>query len=87
VADVIRLALAPGRWSSGPMLIMGVFSAALYVAHPELNPAQGFGLLTELSAQSCLHFVSVDRFICQEFDDHYLLAFHDTIIQTSLKVM
>jgi hypothetical protein len=42
-ADVI------GRWSSGPMLIMEVSSAALYLAHPESDRAQGLGLLTGLS--------------------------------------
>jgi hypothetical protein len=31
------------------MLIMEVFSAALYLAHPELNSAQGADLLIELS--------------------------------------
>jgi hypothetical protein len=37
------------NWSSGPMLIMEVFSAALHLADPELNRAQGRYLLTELS--------------------------------------
>jgi hypothetical protein len=62
------------------MLIMGVFSAALYLAHPELDRAQGVGLLSELSTSSYVNFVSPDRFICQGRDDNSLLVFHDTMV-------
>jgi hypothetical protein len=56
--DVIEL------WFSGPTFAMKVFSAALYLVHPELDRAQGVGLLTELSISSWVNFVSVERFIC-----------------------
>jgi hypothetical protein len=66
---------------------MEVFSAALYFAHPELDPAQSAGLFTELSNQSRMTFMNADKFICQEFDDRSLLALHDTRVQTSFNVM
>jgi hypothetical protein len=69
------------------MLIMGVFSAALYLAHPELDRAQGVGLLTKLNTLSYVNFLSADSFICQGRDDNSLLVFHDTMVQTSFNVM
>jgi hypothetical protein len=69
------------------MPIMGVVSAALYLPHPELHHMQGVGLLTELSAWSHVNFVSVDRFIYEEFDGQFLLVFHVTIVQTFFAAM
>jgi hypothetical protein len=46
------------RWSSEPMPIMEVFSAALYLAHPKLGGAQGVGLLTELITEPHANFVN-----------------------------
>jgi hypothetical protein len=48
---------------------MEVFSAAVYLVHPALDRAQGVGLLTQLNTESRMNFVSVGRFIYQEFDD------------------
>jgi hypothetical protein len=64
------------RWSSGSMLMMKVFSAALYPARPELDREQAVGLLTELSPSYRVNFVSVDRFIGEEFNNHSFLVFH-----------
>jgi hypothetical protein len=69
------------------MLIMESFSAALYLAHPEVNRAQGVSLLTAPSTSSRVNFVNVDRFIYQEFDHLFLLVFHETIVQTSVHIM
>jgi hypothetical protein len=69
------------------MLIMEVFSASLCLTHPQLGHRQDVGLLIELSISSHVSFVSADRFICQELDDHSSLAFHDTIVQTSFHIM
>jgi hypothetical protein len=44
-------------------------------------------LLTKLSTQSHVNFVSVGRFFCLKFDDHSLLVFHDTIFQPCFKVI
>jgi hypothetical protein len=72
--------------SGRPMLIVEVLSAALYLAHPELDPAPRVGVITELRVESRVNFVSVARFIRQEFDDHSLFVFHDTINQMSVNV-
>jgi hypothetical protein len=69
------------------MLIMEIFSAALYLAHPELDRANGVGLFTELSTWSHVTFVSLERFFFQKFDDHSLFMFHDAIVQTSFNVI
>jgi hypothetical protein len=69
------------------MLIIEVFSTPSYLAHPELNRAQGLGLLTEPSTSSRVNFVIVDKFICQEFDDHSLLVFHGALVQISFSIM
>jgi hypothetical protein len=66
---------------------MEVFSDALYLAHPELDRAKGVGLLTERSTYSRVNFVSVDRFICCEFDNHPLEGVHDTIDETCFNIM
>jgi hypothetical protein len=52
-----------------------------------LDPAQGVRLLTELSTQSRVNFVTVDRFIGKEFDDHSLFVFNDIFVQTSFNIM
>jgi hypothetical protein len=75
------------RWPSGPMLVIEVFSAALYLAQPELDRAHGLGLLSKLSTWSRVNFVSVGRFIYQEFDDYSLFVFCDVVVQTSFDVM
>jgi hypothetical protein len=69
------------------MPIIDVFSAVLYLAHPELDRVRGVGLLTEIGTESRLNFLSVDRFVCYEFDDYFLLAFYDILIQASFDVM
>jgi hypothetical protein len=69
------------------MPLIEVFLAALYLAHPELGRAQGLGLLIELSTESRVNFLSVDKSIGQEFDDHSLLVFHGIMIQTSFNGM
>jgi hypothetical protein len=60
------------------MLVMGNFSAVLWLAHPELNCAQGVSVRAELNAWPLVDFVSLDTLIRQELDDHFLLVLHDS---------
>jgi hypothetical protein len=60
------------------MLVMEVFTAALYLAHPQLNSSQGVRMLPELRTESRNDLVNIGTFGHQKFDDHSLIILHQT---------
>jgi hypothetical protein len=60
------------------MLVMEVFTAALYLAHPKLDSSQDLRTLPELRTESRNDLVSIGTFGHQKFDDHSLILLHQT---------
>jgi hypothetical protein len=76
------------KWRpSRPMLVMEVFTAALYLAHSKLNSSQGIRMLPELRTESGNDLVSIGTFGHQKCDDHSLIILHQTEFETSTNVV
>jgi hypothetical protein len=53
------------------MPVMEILSAALYLAHPKLNRAQGVSVCIEMNVWYYADFVSFNIFIRQELNDNF----------------